>query len=289
MTSAALGILAMPFAAAAQRAKVPTIGVLAGGFPNDDPCLDALRRGLTETGYVEGRTHVLEARFSEGRGELYPSLAAELVRLKVDLIVSVAGPAAQAAKEATASIPIVMASSFYPVELGVIASLARPGGNVTGVTHFTPELMAKRVQLLKEAVPKASRFAVLRLPGRVQDLVVRDMEGAARQLGIKLQVVEVRRVEDLSAAFDTAVRGRAQAIMSTQAPLFFRFFRTASSSRSSHSSSGCRASPASRDRERPARCCSTGPISSRAASVRRSMSIASSRGSSPRTCLWSSP
>jgi len=113
-------------------------------------------------------------------------------------------------KEATTSIPIVLATSFYPVESGVIASLAHPGGNVTGVTHFTPELMAKRVQLLKEVVPKASRFAILRLPGRLQDLVVRDMEAAARRLGVQLQVIEVRRVEDLPAAFEAAVAGSAQ-------------------------------------------------------------------------------
>ena len=133
---------------------------------------------------------------------------------------SAAAPAAEAVKKATTSIPIVLASSFYPVELGVIASLAHPGGNVTGVTHFAPELMAKRVQLLKEAVPKASRVAVLRLPWRVQDLVVRDMEAAARQLGVELQVIEVRTVEDLSAAFDAAQRDHAQAAMTTQGPFF---------------------------------------------------------------------
>ena len=180
----AWALLTAPLAAEAQPATVPKIGVLAS-FPNDDPCQEAVRRGLSEIGYVEGRTHVLEPRWSEGRSELFPGLAADLVRSKVDLIVSAAGPAAVTVKEATTSIPIVLASSFYPVELGVIASLARPGGNVTGVTHFTPELMAKRVQLLKEMVPRASRFALLRLPGRVHDLVVRDMEAAGRQLGVQ--------------------------------------------------------------------------------------------------------
>lgn len=99
-------------------------------------------------------------------------------------------------------------------------SLAHPGGNITGVTHFTPDLMAKRVQLLKEAVPKASRVALLRLPGRMQDLVVRDMEAAARQVGVYLQVIEIRGADDLSAAFDAAIRGRAEAVMSTQGPVF---------------------------------------------------------------------
>src|SRR6185436_2138258 len=100
-------------------------------------------------------------------------------------------------KQATTSIPIVLASSFYPVEAGVIASLARPGGNVTGVTHFTPELMAKRVQLVKELLPRVKRIAVLRWPGPIQDVMVRDLDNAARQLGTQLQTIEVQRVEDL--------------------------------------------------------------------------------------------
>jgi putative ABC transport system substrate-binding protein len=219
----ALTPLLAPLAVNAQRsAKVPRIGVVAGGFPGADPCLEALRRGLQETGYVDGQTHVLEPRWAEGRAERFPRLAAELVRLQVDLMVSVAAPAAVAVKEATTSIPIVLASSFYPVELGVIASLARPGGNVTGVTHFTPELMAKRVQMLTELVPGAARFAVLRLAGRDQDLVVRDMETAAQKLDVKLQVIEVGSVEGLSAAFDAAHKGGAQGVMTTQAPFFLQ-------------------------------------------------------------------
>jgi putative ABC transport system substrate-binding protein len=170
---------------------------------------------------VEGRTYVIEPRWAEDRSERLPSLAADLVRLNVDLIVSASGPAAAIAKDATSSIPIVLASSFYPVESGVIASLDRPGGNVTGVTHFTPELMAKRVQLLKELLPSASRFAVLRLPGRLQDLVVKDMDAAARRLGVQLQVIEVRSEEDFQAAFEAAIAARAQAVMSTQGPLFW--------------------------------------------------------------------
>src|SRR5262245_10348890 len=200
--------------------KMPRIGIVSGDDPGNSPCVDALLRGLGELGYVEGKTHTLELRWSEGRPDAFPALAADLVRLKVDLIVSAAGPAAPAVKEATSTIPIVLASSFYPVESGIIASLARPGGNVTGVTHFTPELMAKRVQLLKEMVPGASRFAVLRLPGHMQDLIVKDLESAARRLGIRLQVIEVRRDEDLTRAFEAADAGRAQGVMSTQAPLF---------------------------------------------------------------------
>ena len=216
----ALCIIVSPLAADAQPAKMVRIGVVSGDAPNASPCVESLRRGLEELGYVEGKTHVLEVRWAEGRTDVFPSLAADLVRSNVSLIVSAAGPAALAVKDATTSIPIVLASSFYPVELGVIASLAHPGGNVTGVTHFTPELMAKRVQLLKELLPRASRFAVLRLPGGMQDFVVKDMDAAARQLGVQLQMIEVRRVEDLAPAFDTAAAGRVQAIMSTQGPFF---------------------------------------------------------------------
>jgi putative ABC transport system substrate-binding protein len=132
----------------AQPPKIARIGVLSGDTPPDSPCVERLRRGLSDLGYREGQTHVLEVRWAKGRTEAFPALAAELVRLKVDLIVSAAAPAAPVVKEATATIPIVLASSFYPVETGVIASLAHPGGNITGVTHFTPELMEKRVQLL---------------------------------------------------------------------------------------------------------------------------------------------
>ena len=214
------GLIAAALAVEAQQVKVPRIGVLSLDSPTNSVCVDAFRRGLGELGYVEGRTYVLELRWAEDRLDLLPSLAADLVRTKVDLIVSAAGPAAIVLKEATTTIPVVLASSFYPVESGVIASLAHPGGNVTGVTHFTPALMAKRVQLLKEAVPKASRFAVLPLPGRLQDLVVTDMEAAARKLGVQLQVIEVRAGDDLPAAFAAAVAGRAQGVMSTQAPLF---------------------------------------------------------------------
>ena len=201
---------------------MPKIGVLSLDFPDNATCVDRFRRGLGDLGYVEGQTLVLELRWAKDRVDLLPGLAADLVRSNVDLIVSASGPAAAVAKEATTAIPIVLASSFYPVEAGIIQSLAHPGGNVTGVTHFTPELMAKRVQLMKELVPKATRIAVLRLSGRLQDLVVRDMNAAARQLGIELQPIEVRGEEDIAAAFDTAIKGRAQAVMSTQGPFFWR-------------------------------------------------------------------
>ncbi len=214
-------LLTVSLTAEAQPPKVPRIGVLSLDFPDNSTCVDRIRRGLDDLGYVEGRTHMLELRWAKDRVDLLPSLVADLVRINVDVIVSASGPAAPVVKEATTSIPIVLASSFYPVEAGIIGSLAHPGGNVTGVTHFTPELMAKRVQLVKELVPRATRVAVLRSRGRLQDLVVRDMDAAARQLGTELQAIEVRGVEDLSAAFDAAVKGRAQAVMSTQGPFFW--------------------------------------------------------------------
>src|SRR6188474_1262131 len=207
LTVATCCLLTASLTAEAQP-RVPTIGMLSLGSPGNPGCVDRVRRGLDDLGYVEGRTHILELRWAKDRVDLLPSLAADLVRLKVDVIVA-SSQAAGVVKEATTSIPIVLASSFYPVEAGIIMSLAHPGGNVTGVTHFTPELMAKRVQLAKELVPRATRIAVLRLPGQLQDLVVRDMDAAARRLGTELRAIEVRGVEDLSAAFDEAVKGRA--------------------------------------------------------------------------------
>jgi ABC-type uncharacterized transport system substrate-binding protein len=150
----------------AQPGKGARIGVVSMDTPANSPCVERLRRGLGELGYVEGNTHVLELRWAEGRSDAVPGLAADLVRLNVDLIVSAAGPAAPAVKNATSTIPIVLATSFYPVEQGLIASLRHPGGNITGVTHFTPELMAKRVQLLKELLPRASRSPCCGCPER---------------------------------------------------------------------------------------------------------------------------
>jgi putative ABC transport system substrate-binding protein len=219
---AACCLLAVSSTAGAQQPKIPKIGVLSLDFPDNPSCVDRVRHGLGDLGYVEGRTHVLELRWAKDRLDLIPSLSADLVRLNVDVIVSASAPAASGVKDATSSIPIVLASSFYPVEAGIIMSLAHPGGNVTGVTHFTPELMAKRVQLVKELLPRATRLAVLRTPGRLQDLVVKDMDTAARRLGAELQAIEVRGAEDLAPAFETAVNGRAQALMSTQGPFFWR-------------------------------------------------------------------
>ena len=219
-----VAVLVVPLAAAAQQtAKVPRIGVLSGSFSrDDDPCLDRLRRGFAELGYIEGRTLVLEPRWSGGRAEPFTQLATELVRLNVDAIISLTSLAHPAVRQATSAIPIVMAVSSFPVEVGLIASLARPGNNVTGIATFTGELFGKRVQLLREAVPGVSRLAVLRLDGGTQEQYVKALEDASAQLGIRLQFMTVRKPVDLGDAFEKAVRGGAQAIMTSQGPLFGR-------------------------------------------------------------------
>jgi putative ABC transport system substrate-binding protein len=218
---AVVGILVIAATATAQPgARIPRIGVLSGSSADKDLCLQRFRQGLSELDYVEGKTHVLEVRRSEGRQEPIPRLAAELVGLKVDVIVSFTSEAHLSVKQATATIPVVMALSTYPVELGLVASLARPGGNITGLATFTPELMAKRVQILKEAVPTVTRVAVIREPGHRNDLIVRDYQTAAQKLGIALRIFEVRRLEDFAGAFQAAVRDRAQAVLSTQGPFF---------------------------------------------------------------------
>jgi ABC-type uncharacterized transport system substrate-binding protein len=223
LTAAGYALFAAPVAANAQRAgKIPRVGVLVtGGAPAEHPCVTALSRGLAELGYAEGRTHVLEFRWAEGQPEkIFPRFGAELVSLGVDLIVATTSGGLVEAKQVMATIPVVMAASAYPVERGLIASLSRPGGNITGLATFTGPMYAKRVQLVAEALPGLSRVAVLRFPGDQNDLIVRDLKTTAQHLGLTLQVIEVQRREDIPKAFHAAVRGRAQAIMTTQGPFF---------------------------------------------------------------------
>src|SRR5262245_56342895 len=221
-------ILAGPLAGEAQQtSKVPRIGLLViGPPPEEHSCVLALRRGFTDLGYVEGRTHQFEIRWAEGRPEeMLPRFGTELVELGVDLIVSVTAQGLVQAKQAIASVPVVMAAASFPVERGLVASLSRPGGNITGMATFTEGMFAKRIQLLTETLPGRSRVAVLRLPGDQNDLVVRDLQAAARRVSLKLQVIEVQRAEDFPDAFNTAIRGRAQAIMTAQGPFFHRYSR----------------------------------------------------------------
>ena len=182
-------------AEAQQPTKVPRIGYLAGTSASGQSArIEAFRQGLRELGYVEGKNIVIEYRYAEGKLDRLPALAAELVRLKVDVIVT-AGPAAtRAAKEATITIPIVMAQDTDPVGNGFVASLARPGGNITGLSTLAPEISGKQLELLKEIVPKLSRVAVLGTstnPGNAQAL--REMELAAEAFRVKLQYLDVLR------------------------------------------------------------------------------------------------
>jgi putative ABC transport system substrate-binding protein len=174
--------------------------------------LDAFRQGMREFGYVEGQNFVIEYRSPEGRANRFPDLAHELVRLKVDLILTRGTPAVIAAKNATRTIPIVMAASGDPLGVGVVTGLARPGGNVTGLSAFTAEVSGKRLQLLKEAVPKARRLAVV-LDRGAPVTQWQATEKAARSIGLHPQVLYIGKTEDLGPAFDAAVEQRADVVL----------------------------------------------------------------------------
>jgi putative ABC transport system substrate-binding protein len=224
-----LGLLAVPLAGEAQPpAKVPRIGFLAT-LPTN-PHDEALRQGLHEFNYVEGRNIAIERRYSEGKPERLPDFAAELVRLKVDVIVvDACGASLNAASQATSAIPIVVAACNDDlVAAGRISSLARPGGNITGLSELTPELVAKRLELLKEAVPRVRRVAVLWNPTYSErfsanfrfwssDWVA--MRAAAQVLGITLQSVEIRGPDDFDSAFSAMTKERADALIAFSDPV----------------------------------------------------------------------
>ena len=208
-------------AQAQQPTKIPRIGFLTATSPSAVAArIEAFRQGLRELGYVEGKNIVIEWRYAEGKLDRLPALAAELVRLKVDVIVT-AGPAAtRAAKEATATIPIVMAQDNDPVGNGFVASLARPGGNITGLSTLAPELSGKQLELLKEIVPKLSRVAVLGTstdPGNAQAL--KETELAAGAFKVKLQYLDVLDPKDIETAFRAASKGRADAVLVLASPV----------------------------------------------------------------------
>jgi len=211
------GLLAAPLAAEAQpAAKVPRIGVLGSGSRSDlSPRLDPFRQGLRELGWVEGQNIAMEYRFAEGRYDRLPDLAAELVRLRVDLIVAVPTAAAVAAKNATATIPIVMISVGDPVGLGLVASLARPGGNVTGLSYSVGlEIFSKQLELLKETVPKVRRVAILSNPAHpAHSLQIREVNVAARSLGVQLQLLEAGGPNEFDGAFAAMVKERVGALL----------------------------------------------------------------------------
>ena len=220
-------LLAMPIVADAQAAKVPRIGMLlSGAMPppgQPNPLLDAFRGGLRDLGYVEGHNIVVEYRWAEGRDERFPDLIADLVRLNVAVIVTSGAPAVKVAKASTTSIPIVMAFVGDPVGMGVVASLARPGTNVTGLSLLDADLDGKRIELLKEAVPGLTRLAILwsaKDPGMM--LSFRRVEAATRALGLSLQSLTVREPDDIPGAFDAARNGRAEALIVTAQPFTLR-------------------------------------------------------------------
>jgi putative ABC transport system substrate-binding protein len=205
-------LLAAPLAAEAQPSKAAKVGILLYGKPQADPNLADLRRSLRELGYLEGRDLFLEYRFAEGKAERLPELATELVRLKPDLIVALGGDVTPAAQQATQTIPIVMWVSNDPVQSRLVTSLARPAGNLTGITLILDALAGKLLALLKEAAPRVAKVAILWNPEHA-DPEFRENQLAARALGIQLQSLETRRPEDFDAAFQTASRDRSDAIM----------------------------------------------------------------------------
>ncbi len=211
-------LLAAPLPAQAQ--KVYRIGYL---WPADRsssaPLTEAFLQGLRELGYVEGRNIVIDWRYAEGKLNKLPDLAAELVRLKADLIVAVSPQSVQAAKEATTTVPIVMVAVADPVTYGFVTSLARPGGNVTGMAFLLPEISTKRLELLREIMPKLSRVAVLwnaSNPYRALDLRV--LQAGARAVGVTLLSLEVRGLDDLERAFEAASRERADGLLTLEDP-----------------------------------------------------------------------
>ena len=208
-------LLAAPLAAEAQPAgKVYCIGVLEPtSMALNAANLDAFRKGLRELGYVEGRNMMIEYRSADGRSERFPDLAAELVRLKVDVILTRGTPAVMAAKNATGTIPVVMAASGDPVLSGVVSSLARPGGNVTGLSAVVVEVSGKRLELIREVAPGVSRVAALFNMSNPNDaLQWKETETAAPTLRVQLQLLDVRKPGDFAGAFDAAVKGRAGAL-----------------------------------------------------------------------------
>jgi ABC-type uncharacterized transport system substrate-binding protein len=208
-------------AQAQQPKKVPRIGYLiAPSLSANAARVEAFQQGLRELGYVEGKNIVIEWRSAEGKLDRLPALAAELVRLKVDVIVTGGQGSTRPANEATSTIPIVMAQDPDPIGNGFVASLARPGGNITGLSSVTPELSGKRLELLKETVPRLSRVAVLGTstsPGNAQAL--RETELAAGALAVKLQYLDVRGPNDIETAFRAAIKERAEAVLALGGPV----------------------------------------------------------------------
>ena len=214
----AIAVLAASLDAAAQPGgTIPHVGYLSPGpgYP-----FEAFRDGLRELGYLEGRSIVIERRSAEGDPQRLPELAADLVRLRVDVIVTATTAATQAAQRATTTIPIVFALADNPEELGLVASLARPGGNITGLTGLIVELTAKRLELVKETMPRVKRVAVLWSPYPFSAAALKQAHEAGRRLGLQVDAIEVRQSTELDAAFARMIARKAQALLVLPHPMF---------------------------------------------------------------------
>lgn len=219
-STALLAALMSPSADAQPTARVFRIGTLGS---ENSRTWEALRQGLRDLGYVEGRNMTTEALWSDGVSDRYPALARELVALKPNVIVAASMQAIRAAKDATATIPIVMLLAVDPVKLGLIESLARPGGNVTGLSTLSAQLTAKRVELLKEVVPKASRLAVLSDPANpIEALILRELIVASEATGVRVQNFAARNPEDLSTSLAAALSSGADALWVFGNPVNFK-------------------------------------------------------------------
>jgi len=216
-------VAAWPLAARAQQAeKLRAIGYLNPGSGPPAPGITALFDALAELGWIEGKNVVFERRYAENRLERLPELAAELVRLNVDVIVAIGTPGPLAAKRATSTIPIVMAAAGDPLGSGLVASLARPGGNVTGMSLMAPDLGGKRLELLKELLPGLARVAVLwNATNPYAAIVFKEMQATGPTLGIEVQSLEVRSPDDFDGAFEIARRQRPDALITVEDPLTF--------------------------------------------------------------------
>ena len=215
-------VVAMPVAASAQRSEIAVVGVLSPEWPKTGN-VDGLIEGLRGLGYVEGRNIRFEYRWAEGKYDQLSELAADLIRLKVDVIVAFVTKAAEVAKSQTSTIPIVMVGVSDPVGSGIVTSLARPGGNVTGTSSMAVALVAKQLELLKLAAPDRTNIAAMFNPTNVtfQTLQVKEAKRASEALGLQLRFIEVREPSEFQAAFDTVARERIGALLVLADPLFF--------------------------------------------------------------------
>ena len=216
-----IGSLATPAASGAQSAaRIHRIAVLGN---ENNPPWEGFRQGLRDLGYIDGRNVTIEWRWSEGKTDRLPSLATELVALKPDVIVASGTQAVRAAKQVTGAIPIVMTTASYPDKVGLVESLSRPGGNVTGLSNASPDLSGKKLELLKEIAPKTSRVAVVSNPANpVEILAVKELVAVAVVLGLEIQSVEVRSPDDFSAAFAALSSRRVHALLALGNPVNFR-------------------------------------------------------------------